>query len=537
MRTIVALAALGGMAATIALASGFSAAKADELSDLRANNQALQQRLDQLAQVGLQHPNLPPGTASLAGSFPRSFLIPGTDTSIQIGGFVQLDAGYALQGGAPNQSNGASQVTGAPSVSGLPLNLSGTAPPFAPPLFNPSSRGNGVFHMSAGDSRLFVETRTPTAWGQALTHLEFDFYGCTSGGLDCSSLNNGTNPYLPRLRLAYGTLGGFMAGQNWVPGNDLAASPEIFDFGGDEGTFGYARAPQIGYKTAVPWLYGGTVGVYAVDPSTQLATPLGALEDDTSNVGSAAVAGVNGDVAGLAVNPLKSSYPDAALVLNWEQPWGHFQLHGVVRDEKLQDGRFVSQEYIGYGGGFSGAVHPGWFGWTKDNLGFQAWAGDGLGHWGSDPGTGLPGTTMGLASNFGAVGAGCSAGTAANCYGNVAAGAAGDSLANAALVRAATIPSWGGEVNYQHWWTGNLRTNLTFGILHEDFPTGLVAPFGATATNFNYNKEGITAHANLIWSPVPFINTGFEYVYGHRQTIWNQKGNEQVLDYSFQVKF
>ncbi len=98
-------------------------------------------------------PQLPPGTTSFAGSFPRSFLIPGTETSLQIGGFVQIDAGYSLSGGNPQTSNGASQVTGAPSVSGSPLDLHGTGL-FAPAPFNAHSRGGGVFHMSAGDSRL-----------------------------------------------------------------------------------------------------------------------------------------------------------------------------------------------------------------------------------------------------------------------------------------------------------------------------------------------------------------------------------------------
>jgi hypothetical protein len=184
------------------LAIGPYAARADDGTDLQTNPELLR-RLDQLAQVGTAKPQLPAGSASFAGSFPRSFLIPGTETSLQVGGFVQIDAGYAMSGGAPNQSNGASQLTGAPSVSGLPLDLHG-AGLFAPAPFNAHSRGGGVFHMSAGDSRFFVETQTPTVWGEALTHLEFDFYGCTAGGLDCSNLNNGTNPYLPRLRLAYG---------------------------------------------------------------------------------------------------------------------------------------------------------------------------------------------------------------------------------------------------------------------------------------------------------------------------------------------
>jgi hypothetical protein len=103
-QSISTLAAIGGLTAVIALQTGLPVAKADELADLRANQQLLQQRIEQLAQAQAQVPAPPlPGTTgggaaqtlgykaaptapSLGGSFPRSFLIPGTDTSIRIGG-------------------------------------------------------------------------------------------------------------------------------------------------------------------------------------------------------------------------------------------------------------------------------------------------------------------------------------------------------------------------------------------------------------------------------------------------------------------
>ena len=82
-RTIATLAALGGLTAAVALLSGLPAAQADELADLRANQELLQRRVDQLAQVPPGSAPAGPGAATLAGSFPRSFLIPGTDTSLR----------------------------------------------------------------------------------------------------------------------------------------------------------------------------------------------------------------------------------------------------------------------------------------------------------------------------------------------------------------------------------------------------------------------------------------------------------------------
>ena len=67
-----------GLALTVAAAAllGIVApAGADELADLKANQELLKQRVDQLA-LGAPNP-VAPGSESMAGSFPRSFLIPG----------------------------------------------------------------------------------------------------------------------------------------------------------------------------------------------------------------------------------------------------------------------------------------------------------------------------------------------------------------------------------------------------------------------------------------------------------------------------
>src|SRR5271155_3377433 len=110
-RNISRAAAIGGLAATVALLTGFPAASADELADLRANQELLQRRIDQLAQnppgPGINVPGAygaqaTPGAMAVHGSFPRSFLIPGTDTSIRVGGFIDETFDYYFQGGPVN---------------------------------------------------------------------------------------------------------------------------------------------------------------------------------------------------------------------------------------------------------------------------------------------------------------------------------------------------------------------------------------------------------------------------------------------------
>ncbi|HKM70536.1 MAG TPA: hypothetical protein VJX94_10855, partial [Stellaceae bacterium] len=113
-RNINSAAATGGLIAAIALLTGFPAARADELADLRANQELLQQRIDQLSQAppgavpgpyvpgfGPETQAKPGGVPVVGGSFPRSFLIPGTDTSLRIGGFANASVLWYLKGAAP----------------------------------------------------------------------------------------------------------------------------------------------------------------------------------------------------------------------------------------------------------------------------------------------------------------------------------------------------------------------------------------------------------------------------------------------------
>lgn len=81
------------LAATLAMfVAGFAvpSVRANELADLRANNLLLQQKIDQARALNGEAP--PPaasdGQNSLQGNFPGSFRIPGTETSVRIGGNV-----------------------------------------------------------------------------------------------------------------------------------------------------------------------------------------------------------------------------------------------------------------------------------------------------------------------------------------------------------------------------------------------------------------------------------------------------------------
>ena len=93
-RTIATMAALGGLTAAMALLSGQPAAKADEWRFARqpGTPPAAHRPARADPPPGGVYPGGPPaptaGAGMVGGSFPRSFLIPGTDTSIRVGGRI-----------------------------------------------------------------------------------------------------------------------------------------------------------------------------------------------------------------------------------------------------------------------------------------------------------------------------------------------------------------------------------------------------------------------------------------------------------------
>src|SRR5436309_12689210 len=148
-RNIGAAAAVGGLTATVALLTGLPAASADELADLRANQELLQRRIDQLAQ-GIPPSRVSPGIAPamgaepipgqaiIGGSFPRSFLIPGTDTSIRVGGFIDITGNYLLQGAnTGNPGTPSSNVGQNGNLNGVPVGQQ-----FVPGLGNVAQQAN-----------------------------------------------------------------------------------------------------------------------------------------------------------------------------------------------------------------------------------------------------------------------------------------------------------------------------------------------------------------------------------------------------------
>jgi Porin subfamily len=553
-RSIGRVAAIGGLTATVALLTGLQAASADELADLRANQELLQRRIDQLAQGAVPRgggvpggygTEAVPGQPLAGGSFPRSFLIPGTDTSIRVGGFVDETLDYWIQNGPANGSQSTTVgVNGNVTVQALDQHLQfvpGLIPTALPAAGNPTpsnavlavpglpgfgaiaaniahSRGNGMFYQSPRESRLNVETRTPTAWGESRTFIEFDMTGVNN--FSQNTLLHVSDNLGFRLRYAYATLGGFLAGQANSNFSDPDANPEVLDFGGPVGQAGLVRTPQIRYTIAGP--LGSAWSLSAESPDTDLITPAGLVEQDTNGSGAGTntspaapsntfsyFSNVYGIVpAGTTVgtNPARVGAPDLTFASYWSQPWGHVDFRAVGRQLKVNDGRFIDRTYLGYGGGVSGDVKPGWFDWNKDDFQFQFTVGNAIGRYLNDS------TNGALATNY-------------------LSSPVNQAQANSILFK--PIMSFGANLGYQHWWLPNLRSNISFGYAYYNVPSQLIG----ASQSVNQNQQLETAHVNVIWSPVAFIDTGVEYMWGQRYTVAKLYGTQQVVIGKFRVKF
>ena len=223
------------------------AARADSLEDLMARISSLQKKVLELEEKQQTTERKQAAAAEdvvTAGSTKGSFKLPGSNTSVTLGGYVKLDAVYT------NPSAG----------------VGTTADLFLQPNAIPVGPGAGEHERNqvkfgARESRIFAKTSTPTSWGDLVAYIEGDFYG--ADGNESVSNSHGL-----RLRHAYGSLGHLLAGQTWTNFMYVPSLPETLDFGGPVGQI-FARAAQIRWTQS----FDGSGSVAAGQWSVGLENP------------------------------------------------------------------------------------------------------------------------------------------------------------------------------------------------------------------------------------------------------------------------
>lgn len=147
------------------------------------------------------------------------FQVPGTNSTIDVGGYVKLDVVF---NDASVDGDRQANIEYIPSA--VPLDDDGE---------------ENEVELNARESRLWVNTTTPTEMGPLKTFWEGDFDTEESS-------QRVTNSRGFRLRHAYATLKGFLVGQTWSAFMHLYSLPEINDFGGPTGSV-FARQAQLRY--------------------------------------------------------------------------------------------------------------------------------------------------------------------------------------------------------------------------------------------------------------------------------------------------
>jgi uncharacterized coiled-coil protein SlyX len=184
--------------------------------------------------------------------------------------------------------------------------------------------------------------------------------------------------------------------------------------------------------------------------------------------------------------------PDGTARVRYSPEWGHVQLGGLVRQVSADDQGAIDDEAFGWGANVSGRLELPALG-ENDNFVFQWNYGDGIGRYILD-----------------------------------IAGLGSDAAVNPATNRIQTLHASGGYVGYQHWWKDNLRSTVTAGYASLDS-----AAFQAPDT---FDSSQYVA-GNLIWSPIPQLNLGGEFLHGRRENKNGEDGEASRLQLSAQFLF
>ncbi len=429
-----------------------------EMTQLKAQNSQLQSQ--QIAIETKQAAAPAPDSYVTKGDLPNSFKIPGTDTSVKIGGYIKLDAIKDIKG----------KVGGTVSTAPL-VPLDGSA----------AAKRSGQSSVTARQSRVNVQTQTPTGWGTLNTFVEGDFYG--AGGSETV-----TNSASFRLRHAYAELGSVLAGQTWTTFYDPIAAPETLDFGGPVGESQGLRQGQLRYSMP---LAGGTLAVAVENP-----------EGDFFQSQHDAL------IAGGSVDPSIhiDKWPDLVARYTMAGSWGRLSASGVLRYLSFDNrGSAAVNGIVGRdstfagGAGLTGRINT--FG--KDSILFSALGGPGMGRY-----------ILGL-------------------------GLGGDAGYVNARGELKTQMAWGAMLGYQHYWTDTVRSTLVAGRNQVDNPSPTSGGTGVTGLTDYVD----TVHANLIWSPIPRASLGIEYLFADRKVntastaVLSNKGNASRLQFSAQYIF
>jgi hypothetical protein len=465
--------ALLGSGAALAVIAAALPASASDIDDMRAQIQALQ---DKIAKIEVQEQRrVAPAAAVEAGSKPKSWKLPGTNTSMNIGGFAILQFDYDLNG-----------ISGAYGPATAPVD--GTA----------NAKRQGEFDLNARQSRVFISTSTPTDWGDLITHFEFDANGTGGQTASQGAEYNSNQGAAMRMRKAYGQLGPVLAGQD---------TTTFFTPGAGERTdvatpFLGSSAFRLGMVRYTHAFGGGTSLQLAIEDNIASGdtAAAGALVGTNNTLGrglnAAQVASITGQTANVHATP--------AFVAQLSHKWssGEIGLALMGRELKVDNastaGGALNDSTVSWGLSLgSGVIISKQF-----RAGAQFLYGKSLGMYSGGESVLL--TASGPQSNF--------------------------DIQNVGVVGGAAFLQWR--------FTDTMRANVLYGredYSYDPSKSELPAPGPlAAASAIDYVQQ---LYGNIMWEPVPAVNIGLQYGYTIASLNNGPNAKSSRLELAFRYSF
>lgn len=175
--------------------------------------------------------------------------------------------------------------------------------------------------------------------------------------------------------------------------------------------------------------------------------------------------------------------PDVVARYNFTGDWGQWSIAGILRELRYENpGENIDTSTESYGLSIAGKFNIG----DKDDLRWMVSGGKGLGRY------------VGL---------------------NIVNGGVLDE--NGELE---TIDTLSAFVAYRHFWSDRYRSSVALGWFDADNPTEL--------TGLNVTREAQSVHVNFIWTPLPKLDLGVEYLYANREIESGEDGDLTRLQFS-----
>jgi hypothetical protein len=406
--------------------------------------------------------------ALVAGDAPGVFKVPGTDTTMKIYGFAEMNAAYDM--GAHNTD--IDDYDWASCLMTLPFDN-------PVPGYQNYAQKKDSLYMTGRTSRLGITTTTPSDFGPITMVLEGDFNSPSPNNFSSPATTNG-NTF--RVRKAYGQVGGLLVGQTWSTFFDGDSLPDTVDFNAVPSAC-LERMPIVQYtfKTSAK----STLAIAAEFPFNRQWLGL------SGGVASERMTGQNDTVQGNG-NISSQSTPDLHANWTYSDSWGHVSARGVVVTYQgggnllLNGTTTPDRSATGFGAALSGHFAIG-----KDSLVWSAQGGNGIGRY---------------------------------MFGSLFQGGINDG-SKMDLWKAV-----GYHVGYTHVWDAKWRSNLIYsqvtmsdpgsGIngvsLNQFVQSELYA--GGGAADLQPNKTIKNAMINTFYQISKTASCGIEYVWGQRNT-------------------